>query len=283
MISSITGPDLGVSFSYQHSQALKSPFTGAQQFGTVSLLTGVTNTIVNLTQTFTYGANQSAELVKATTPLGGEVEWDFANFTYTTQNLALREVSARRLRTAPGAAQWTYTLGYDSGDGARQHHWQRWVIDAGADSKRHWYFHTDAASPYFGMAEAQVEYVNSTWVAKWAANYLYTLTASGQPYINGVWTRKDAGSANEAAFFTGQEVDQYGNLTRSWITEHGAAWTALPTLREFRMTYLGDSAYVNGFVRNRVVDGAGAGGRGIRWRRARRGWWRATATRRGAW
>jgi len=87
-------------------------------------LTGVTNTILNLTQTFTYGANQSAEMVKATTPLGGDVEWDYAGFTYTTQNLALREVSTRRLRTAPGAAQWTYTLGYDSGDGARQHHWQ---------------------------------------------------------------------------------------------------------------------------------------------------------------
>ena len=220
----------------------------------MSLLTGVTNTILNLSQTFTYGTNQSGELARATSPLGAEIEWDYAGFTYATQSMTLREVSSRRLRTSPGTTQWTYTLGYDAGDGARQHHWYRTVTDGAANLVRVYMFQPDPASPYFGLVHEQNEHLADSWALKGQTAYTWAASASGQPYIAQVSEKLDPGTANEKIAIRYQEIDQYGNMTRHSIYDYAALGQHGAPFRDYQWMYVTDSAYTNAFLRNRLRE-----------------------------
>jgi hypothetical protein len=112
-ISNTVGTAERYTFTYAGGQSLISPF-GGEVFGTTVLLQSVATTDLGAATTFDYQAS-SRELVKMTTPLGGNIGWGYRTYSYSGGR-RYREVATRWAHTgaASQTAAWNWTITLDS-------------------------------------------------------------------------------------------------------------------------------------------------------------------------
>ncbi|MCW5980888.1 MAG: hypothetical protein KIT09_22595 [Bryobacteraceae bacterium] len=240
-------------FTYVTSQPLRSPFAGAQSFGTTALLESFWSPQTAGYHTFEYGTNNAAELSRVTLPRGGTLRWAYRDFTYTGSR-TLREVETRWLNA--GAGELRYDIQRPSGDSTKTVHSQATLLDAGGAAKRVWTFSTSTAPAdawKIGLTTQEKSIKTAGGVTLRQADYTWTQDGAGRPYLLRAQTTLDGVSTKKE-----QTLDNYGNQTELKIYDYGAAtWT-----RKYTYTHSTFYEYTNRFIFNvltsaQVDDGAG--------------------------
>ncbi|MCZ2149713.1 MAG: hypothetical protein LC126_18290, partial [Bryobacterales bacterium] len=236
----------GYALGYSTPQTLWSPFVGGGTYGTAQMLQSVTMSGLGLTTSFEYGSNSAGELTRVVFPYQGDLRWTYIDFTYEG-NRTYREVASRQLTKQSGAAQSTYTITHGSGDGQKSVHSVAVLADPVA-GERAWFFETNTASAYVGLAMTYEERELGGQV-KSRQGYTWTQDSAGRPYIGTALSTLDPGAGYQKQAKTEQTLDGYGNLTQMKIYDYGNLATAA---RTYTNTYLTGTAYTSRYIRNRV-------------------------------
>jgi RHS repeat-associated protein len=258
-ITNTFGSSESYTLAYFSGQTLYSPFTPQVNYGTTALLQSVTRSGVGLTQSFEYGSLGSGELSKVSFPYGGDLRWEYRDFTYTS-NRTLREVQYRKLTKQSGSPLVTYTIARDdAGDASRNTHAWATLDDAGGAGRKKWYFETNTASAYFGR-ETQFEDIalpSGTVVRRY--NTTWTLDSVSRPYVGSVLTTLDPGQPYSKQSKVEQTFGKYGNVTQRKVYDYSSLTTPA---RTYTYTYLHsaqDYARTR-YIVNRITNGTVSNG-----------------------
>ncbi len=247
-VANTIGTAEGYTLTYTPVTTLQSPFSPPVSYGATHVLATLTMNGINLTQQFFYGGNNSAELTKAIFPYGGELRWDYRDFTFTGTR-TLREVQYRHLVKSAGAALATYTLQRDeAGDAARTLHRYAQVVDPSGPSKVWWFTVTSGWST--GLLESVEDRTAANTTGKRTEGYTWVQDAVGNPYISAVLTTVDPGTAFVQQSKREQAVDTRGNVTQSKVYDYGNLTTPA---RTYNNTYLSTSNYTSRYIYNRLA------------------------------
>jgi RHS repeat-associated protein len=234
-------------FAHSGIVSLKSPFTGVAIGLNVRMLTGITRSAGGATA-FQYAANDSGEMLKMTFPYGGSADYAYATETYSTSTI--RAVTSRVLTPTAGGTSYTYGI-TRSGSGSIPSTTR--VIDASNASDKLWTFNTDSASLYYGLWVQLDERAMPYLSVKRRQVPSYDFHPPAKVFIKSVDTTMDPGTANAITGRSGQWLDGYGNLEKSY----GYSYTDLVNpARELRFTYAHNLTYggYGYFDDNRLFD-----------------------------
>ena len=225
------------SFTYLGNQQLFSPYDNTP-FGTVTQLSAVTTTGLNIATSFQY-ALSTGEMTAMTTPLGGSIGWGYRTYTYSGTR-RYREVQTRTVTPQSGAAPWSWNIVLDNGANL---HGSASVDDLGAGSHKVWTFDSS------GRAVTYEERGPTTTLLH--KDYTWTTDSAGTPYVGSVVTTVDPGTAYAVQTKSTQTLDIFGNIKASAVYDYGNLTTAA---RTYNYNYLheGNANYANRYIRNRV-------------------------------
>ncbi|MBI4875436.1 MAG: hypothetical protein HY822_12455, partial [Acidobacteria bacterium] len=146
-IANIIATAENYSFAYLPGQALTSPFSPAQSFGTTDLLTNLTFSNLGAGYAFEY-AGGAGEMSRATFPYGGALRYAYRTAGFAGSR-STREVQTRYLVKSVGAAETSVSFQHDdSGDTGRPFHaWTRLMEDI-ASFQNLWTFSLTAGTSY---------------------------------------------------------------------------------------------------------------------------------------
>jgi YD repeat-containing protein len=185
-LMSISGGSASRTFAYANLP-LVSPWGQSQ--GNIYFLSTVTNAA---SQTHTFYYTPYSELSRIVYPYGGELRWEFRDFTYTGSR-TVREVQYRWLRKAIGAVETLNSFGHDDGgDATRSYHAMSFIVGSGLPGDKVWYFNTDRRlSTYQQRAAAAVVKVQKDYL--WG----YSGANSSGPYISQATTTLEPGTGQK--------------------------------------------------------------------------------------
>ena len=222
LISTTGPPGTAQNFTYTTAAVLRPD---GVTMGTKSMLQAITNAGLPLTRSFTYTTN--AEMSKVVFPYGGELQWDYAQFTFAN-NVRIREVTQRRPVKAIGAAANTFTFTRPGGDASQPMHTALTVVDVGAAAAKDWTF-SSVANYTRGMITRYDERGTSGGVLR-RNDFTYVQDANGMPYTSAVTTTIDVGTGSQMVTKTEQTLDVYGNATQTRAFAFNSFTTPVKTI-----------------------------------------------------
>ena len=252
-LSNIQGP-LGTSQSWTFSyanQPLNSPFPPSISYGNISYLQSATMYGLNVGYSFQYDPTGTGEMTQVTTPLGGNLQWQYRSFTYGS-GIGLREVQTRYMTASPGATanSWSFTHN-DSADASQAFHQWTLITDAGTQTSKQYYPLTLASpAPALVVAAYYLEFSSAGSPLK-QINYGYGQDPAGNVYLNQQVTILDGSMPYSQYFGVDYARDGYGNMTQADISDFSnhTTWTWV-----YNNSYLTDPNYTSRYVRNRLTQ-----------------------------
>ena len=196
-------------FDFTSSQALYSPFTPFEDFGTTSLLDAVRYIGPALEHGFEYGSNGAGELTKVILPYRGELRWDYRDFTYIG-NRTLREVENRHLVTSSGATPLTYSIWHPPDDAGKTVHSEAAIFDPGGDALRLWGFESAPGVWNIGLTLYDHDRRNPDHYIYRMKYFTWSQTGAGDPYISTVGTTLDYVTPYQVYSRVEQTLDKHG-------------------------------------------------------------------------
>ena len=257
-LTSITNPINSpekYTFTYITSPVLREPFDSTVFSNeVVTRLAAVEQTGLGSAHLFSY--SDAMEMTQMQTPMGGRLRWDYRTWTYKGSR-AYREVWVRYQRSTATSSETNHEIQWDEPSQPNDSHtWTR-VADWGGSgrpaSQRVWNF--NGPGPWVGLTESYTERQGPNWLSE--LTHIYTwVNTNGQPYIYRDRKILNQWQLSQVESRTYQTVDNYGNVTSSWVTDGNDT-----VKRTYNMMYLGDSAYLSRHIRNRLGLGDGDGQR----------------------
>jgi len=235
-LTGIQNTQQGFTLSYAATQTLYSPFAPSTAFGTTRLLTQVRDAL-NLAHNFQYGSNGSGEITRVILPYGGDLRWDYRDFTYAG-NRTLREVQTRSVTPS-------------SGDASRSTHLWTTIDDATGGGRRKWTFDVNTASAYYGRPVKFEQFALPSATLLRQEDFTWTTDTTGRPYVASVLTTIDPGTAFTKQSKAEQTLDSWGNVTQRKLYDFGNLTTPA---RTYTYTYLATSSYLNRYIANRLLS-----------------------------
>jgi hypothetical protein len=233
-------------FTYS-SEAIQSPFTHPESFGTSAVLsTAVVNTL-NMTTSFTY--DSSAELTQVVLPYGGYLAYNYTTTTYST-GVSYREVLQRHLSSSgTSATDIVYPLAHESSPGATVHQYTT-IADPSGTGEKYWTFTTS------GLAQGLVTQYQGiqmpSAVAKTQNNFTWAQDGVGNSYIATSQTTLDPGQSYQAVKQTTQTVDNYGNVLQVQNYDYNNLSTPLRTYT-YTWLHTNSNTYTSLYILNRMT------------------------------
>ncbi|PWU10677.1 MAG: hypothetical protein C5B51_03885, partial [Terriglobia bacterium] len=236
-------------FAYYPTQTITDPFNAAG-FGTVTLLQRLTVSGLNISHSFEYtpgtpNTTTTGELSHMTTPLGGQLWWQYRTFLYSG-GIGYRELQYRQMTPGSGGPAYQWSLVNENGAQPAIHQWMQ-VVDQGTNTSKIWSF--AGSGTYMGLTTLYEER-NGQNVDLLSKAFTWTQNSAANVYIGSVITTLDPTTAN-AQTKTAQTLDIYGNLTQSTVYDYGNLNTPA---RTYNFSYLADTNYTSRFIRNRLTQ-----------------------------
>ena len=245
----VVAPAESYNFTYFENQPLYEPFFNAYK-GTATLLATAT-TWMGPGSTFAY-TTPSGELQQYTSPLGGNLQWDYRKFTYPS-GIGMREVVTRTMQSTASDSPHTYSFFHDDSC-CTLHTWSA-ILDNGAQAWKYWQFVTSGTgyaleSGYWELHPTTVPAQVGDWTTLfWRATGWSN--GNGNLYASVIDTVAcDVADTNCLGAHSTQSVDSYGNLTAKQMYNYGNAgtWT------RYNLYYLTDPNYTSRYIRNRLTS-----------------------------
>ncbi|MBM3813371.1 MAG: hypothetical protein FJW20_17235, partial [Acidimicrobiia bacterium] len=258
-IQNTGNPSQGYTFTYSASQTLSSPFTPFASFGTATMLNQVRDGL-NLAHNFQYGANNSGELTKVTLPYGGDLRWEYRDFTYSASR-TLREVQTRQVTHSTGATPVSYTFARDdSGDASRSTHLWTTIDDATGGGRRKWTFDVNTASAYFGRPVKFEQFALPSATLMRQEDFTWTADATGRPYVASVLSTIDPGTAFAKQSKVEQTLDIHGNVTQRKLYDYPNLTTPARTYNYTYHYHITAPSYYVDYMTNRLLTASVSSG-----------------------
>ena len=249
---------------YYTAATIKDPFQ-AQTFGTYSELTSFHDQM-NFNRQFAYDGSGNATSMQL--PYGGYLRWTYGTNGYSwsspaNNTLALQAVSNRYLASAStastqmnnnqSATEWAYQFAYTPAAVNTSVVPTTCVSDVGAQAQRCWSFWLGQSGntlQYIGVAVdyQRLRLSGGTATLLRDEGLTYFNDGAGNPYLRQA-TTTDSTGASPLYSQTTQQLDQYGNITYTWLWDWS---TSQPTANSWLRAYtnLYRTACTNPFTAN---------------------------------
>jgi RHS repeat-associated protein len=232
------------SLSYTNVANLVSPFSPTTSFGPTSFLTSLTSTVLGTSNTFSYDAANSGELVQMNLPDGGVMQWSYSPWT-NSAGMTQREVSSRSLTTLLNGTPNTVAFAPDAGDSSLILHAQRQLTDAPSGALRAYFFQSDASSPYAGMLTSERDFNADQSIDYRTSSYTWAQDPWGHPYVAETDVTQDPGTTAAVTAKT----------TQTMAADKTGAYGQIASTSQYNYTDLVNAARTHAYSYTAITTG----------------------------